>query len=90
MERLAIVLNLSNLTHRESLKRSLVGVGGLEVRERQCLALTLVRYFMVAHSKAVDVDGITVMEHTCPGLKPAVIVFGSMFRLFPADLYANP
>ena len=30
-------------------KRSLVGVGGLEVRERQCLALTSVRYLMIAH-----------------------------------------
>ena len=34
------VLNLSKLAHREGLKRSLVGVGGLEVRGRQCLTLT--------------------------------------------------
>ena len=40
---LSFGLDLSELTHRESLKRSLVGVGGLEVRGRQRLALTLVR-----------------------------------------------
>ena len=34
------VLDLSKLAHRESLKRSHVGVGGLEVRGRQRLALT--------------------------------------------------
>ena len=66
MERLAIVLNLSKLTHRESLNRSLVGVGGLEVRVRQCLALTLVRYLMIARPKAVDVEDITAIQHTCP------------------------
>ena len=43
--------DLSKLTHRESLKRSFVGVGGLEVRERQRLALTLMCYLMVAHLK---------------------------------------
>ena len=41
--------NMSKLTHRESLKRSLVGVGGLEVRGRQRLALTSVCYLMIAH-----------------------------------------
>ena len=30
----------SKLAYLQSLKRSLVGVGGLEVRGRQCLALT--------------------------------------------------
>ena len=43
--------DLSNLAHRESLKRSLVGVGGLEVRGRQRLTLTSVRHFMVARQK---------------------------------------
>ena len=46
------VLDLSKLTHREGLKRSLVGVGGLEVRGRQCLALTSACYLMIARSKA--------------------------------------
>ena len=32
-------------------KRSLVGVGGLEVRVRQRLALTSVCYFIIAHPK---------------------------------------
>ena len=47
-----LVSDLSKLAHRQGLKRSLVGIGGLEVRERQRLALPLVCYLMVAHSKA--------------------------------------
>ena len=43
-----VVLDLSKLTHRQGLKRSFVGVGGLEGRGRQCLALTLACYLMVA------------------------------------------
>ena len=35
-------------------KQSLVGVGGLEVRGRQCLTLTLVRYFIIALPKPVN------------------------------------
>ena len=34
------VFDLSKSAHRENLKRSLVGVGGLEGRVRHCLALT--------------------------------------------------
>ena len=37
------VLTLSKLAHRQDPKRSHVGVGGLEVRGRQRLALTSVR-----------------------------------------------
>ena len=33
-------------------KQNLVGVGGLEVRGRQRLALTLVRYFMIARPQS--------------------------------------
>ena len=47
-----LLFALSKLAHRQSLKRSLVGVGGLEVRGRQCLALTSACYLMVARSKA--------------------------------------
>ena len=36
----ALVSDLSKLAHREDLKGSLIGVGGLEVRGRQRLALT--------------------------------------------------
>ena len=41
--------DLSELAHRQGLKRSLVGVGGLKVRGQQRLTLTLVRYLMIAH-----------------------------------------
>ena len=40
--KLTAVLTLSKLAHRQRLKRGLVGVGGLEVRGRQRLALTSV------------------------------------------------
>ena len=48
------VFDLSESAYRESLKQSLVGIGGLEVRGRQCLTLTSVRYLMVARSKTSD------------------------------------
>ena len=32
------IFDLSELTHRKGPKRSLVGIGGLEVRGRQCVA----------------------------------------------------
>ena len=45
------------ITHREGLKRSFVGIGGLEVRGRQCLALTLMCYLMVAHYRRNETSG---------------------------------
>ena len=51
---LFIFLNLSKLTHLQSFKRSLVGVGGLEVRGRQCLTLTSVRHLMVARYRKTE------------------------------------
>ena len=50
------VFDPSKLTHRQSLKRSLVGVGGLEVRGRQRLTLTLMCHLMVAHLKCTLYD----------------------------------
>ena len=47
-----LVFDLSKLAHLQGPKRSFVGVGGLEVRVRQSLALTLMCHLMIAHLKA--------------------------------------
>ena len=56
------VFDLSELTHLQNLKRSLVGVGGLEVRVRQCLALTSACYLMIART---NMEGVAKADCKC-------------------------